>query len=109
MGHVKLTHLQGLGCGAAPPGYFKAMRKVCDKFGALLIMDEVMCGLGRTGTFHSWQHPDIGVAPDIQTIGKTLGGGYVPIAGVLIGKKVASAMLENNGQVITLVPGPNFL
>ena len=81
------------------------MRSVCDKFGALLIMDEVMCGLGRTGTYHAWQHPDIGVAPDMQMIGKTLGGGYMPIAGVLIGKKVASAMVENNGLVITLA-GP---
>ena len=60
---------------------------------------------GYVSTYHAWQHPDIGVAPDIQMIGKTLGGGYMPIAGVLIGKKVASAMVENNGLVITLA-GP---
>ena len=70
------------------------MKQVCDKYGALLILDEVMCGLGRTGTYHAWQHPDIGVTPDLQTVGKTLGGGYIPIAALLIGTKVASSMEE---------------
>ena len=68
------------------------MKEVCQKYGALLILDEVMCGLGRTGTYHAWQHPDIGVTPDIQTVGKTLGGCCVPIAALLIGAKVADSM-----------------
>lgn len=51
------------------------MKAICDKHGALLIMDEIMSGMGRTGTLHAWQQE--GVVPDIQTIGKGLGGGCV--------------------------------
>lgn len=69
-------------------GYFKAMKKVCDKYGALLILDEIMCGMGRTGTLHGWQHE--GVVPDIQTIGKGLGGGYAAVAGLLISSTIGS-------------------
>lgn len=60
------------------------MKAICDKHGALLIMDEIMSGMGRTGTLHAWQQE--GVVPDIQTIGKGLGGGCVkslPYAGVV--------------------------
>jgi acetylornithine/succinyldiaminopimelate/putrescine aminotransferase len=71
------------GCVTALPGYFAAMRAVCDRHGALLILDEVMCGMGRTGTLHAWEQE--GVAPDIQTVAKGLGGGYQPIGGVLAG------------------------
>jgi hypothetical protein len=63
-----------LGCATALPGNFKAVREICDRHGALLILDEIMCGLGRTGTPHAWEHK--GVTPDIQTIAKGLGGGY---------------------------------
>lgn len=72
------------------PGYFKAVRAVCDKHGALLILDEVMCGMGRTGTLHAWEQE--GVAPDIQTIGKGLGGGYQPVSGVLASHKVVDVL-----------------
>lgn len=89
-----LTCLQGLGGAVAPPGYFKAVRQAYEKYGALLVMDEVMCGLGRSGTYHAWQHPGIDTAPDLQTVGKTLEGGYLPIAALLIGKQVAEAMEE---------------
>ncbi|KAK5743830.1 putative secondary metabolism biosynthetic enzyme [Elasticomyces elasticus] len=82
----------GLGGAVAPNGYFKAVKQVCQKYGALLVMDEVMCGLGRSGTYHAWQHPDIDVSPDLQTVGKTLGGGYIPVAALLIGQQVAQAM-----------------
>lgn len=78
--------VQALGCVPCLPGYFSAVREVCDRYGALLIMDEVMCGMGRTGTLHAWEQE--GVAPDIQTIGKCLGGGYQPIAVVLASHKV---------------------
>ena len=71
-------------------GYFKAVQNICQKYGALLIFDEVMCGMGRTGTLHAWQQE--GVVPDIQTIGKALGGGYQPIAGLLASQRVISAI-----------------
>lgn len=83
---------QALGCVPAVPGYFKAMKEVCRKYGALLILDEVMSGMGRTGSHHAWQQE--GIVPDIQTVGKGLGGGYQPVAGVLIHKNVVD-ILEN--------------
>ncbi|KAI4743363.1 aminotransferase, class III [Aureobasidium sp. EXF-12298] len=86
-----------LGCVPAVKGYFQAVRAICDKYGALLILDEVMCGMGRTGTMHAWQSPLIGVVPDIQTIGKGLGGGYAPIAGVLISRKVTDTLFQGTG------------
>ncbi|KAF9881403.1 hypothetical protein CkaCkLH20_01553 [Colletotrichum karsti] len=79
-----------LGCVPAVTGYFKAMKSVCDRYGALLIMDEVMSGMGRCGTLHAWEAE--GVAPDIQTIGKGLAGGYQPIAGVLVNKRVVDVL-----------------
>ena len=72
------------------PGYLKAVRSVCEKYGSLLIFDEVMCGMGRTGTLHAWEHE--GVAPDIQTIGKGLGGGYQPVAGMLVHRNVIDTL-----------------
>lgn len=79
-----------LGCVPAVSGYFKAVQSVCRKYGALLVLDEVMCGMGRTGHYHAWQHE--GVVPDIQTIGKGLGGGYQPVAAVLIHRNVVEAL-----------------
>jgi adenosylmethionine-8-amino-7-oxononanoate aminotransferase len=70
------------------------MKQVCERHGALLVMDEVMCGLGRSGTYHAWQHSEIGFAPDLQAVGKTLAGGYMPVASLLIGQKVARSMEE---------------
>ncbi|KAG0646858.1 Aminotransferase [Hyphodiscus hymeniophilus] len=87
-----------LGCVPYVPGYLKAMRKVCHKYGALFILDEVMCGMGRSGTLHAWQAE--GVAPDLQTIGKGLGGGYQPIAAVLISKKVFDVFSDGSGQFV---------
>lgn len=71
------------------------MKIVCDKYGALLILDEVMCGMGRTGTMHAWQQED--VVPDLQTVGKGLGGGYVPIAGLIVGHRVTKALDDGTG------------
>ncbi|KAI1505177.1 aminotransferase [Biscogniauxia marginata] len=76
------------GCVGPVPGYFEAMRKVCDNHGALLILDEVMCGMGRIGTLHAWQHEVVNVVPDIQTIGKGFGGGYQPVAAMMVRKDV---------------------
>jgi adenosylmethionine-8-amino-7-oxononanoate aminotransferase len=84
-----------LGCVPSLPGYFQGVRAVCDKYGALLIFDEVMCGMGRTGTMHAWQQD--GVVPDIQTIGKGLGGGYQPVAGLLIHHRVIGALEKGSG------------
>ncbi len=78
------------GCVAAVPGYFEAMREVCDRYGALLILDEIMCGTGRTGTMHAWEQE--GVTPDIQAIGKGLGGGYQAIGAILIARRVVDAL-----------------
>ncbi|KAG7119438.1 Aminotransferase like protein [Verticillium longisporum] len=71
------------------------MKAVCEKYGALLILDEVMCGMGRTGTLHAWQ--DEGVAPDLQTIGKGLGGGYRPVAGLLISRRIVDVLENGSG------------
>jgi adenosylmethionine-8-amino-7-oxononanoate aminotransferase len=83
------------GCVPAPEGYFPAVRAVCDRHGALLILDEVMCGMGRTGTRHAWEQE--GVAPDIQTVAKGLGGGYAPIGATLASGKIAEAMRNGSG------------
>ncbi|KAI1916474.1 hypothetical protein LOZ61_001131 [Ophidiomyces ophidiicola] len=84
-----------LGCVPAVPGYFPAMKAVCDKYGALLILDEIMSGMGRCGTLHAWEQE--GVVPDLQTVGKGLGGGYAPVSGVLVGTKVATALERGTG------------
>jgi len=83
------------GCVTALPGYFRRMREVCDRHGALLILDEVMCGMGRTGTMHAWEQE--GVTPDIQVIAKGLGGGYQPIGGILIADRVVQALHNGTG------------
>jgi adenosylmethionine-8-amino-7-oxononanoate aminotransferase len=83
------------GCVTALPGYFPAMRAICDRHGALLILDEVMCGMGRTGTMHAWEQE--GVTPDIQVIAKGLGGGYQPIGGILISGRVIDAFRAGSG------------
>jgi len=87
-----------LGCVPAVPGYLEAMRAVCHRHGALFILDEVMCGMGRSGTLHAWQ--GMGVVPDLQTIGKGMGAGYQPIAAVLISEKVVNTLRDGTGQFI---------
>ena len=77
------------------PGYLKAVREVCDRHGVLLILDEVMCGMGRTGTLHACEQD--GVVPDLMTIAKGLGGGYQPIGAVLAQQKIVDAMSSGNG------------
>ena len=77
------------------PGYFKAVREVCDRHGVLLILDEVMCGMGRTGTLHACQQD--GVVPDLMTVAKGLGGGYQPIGAVLAQQRIVAAMSAGSG------------
>ncbi|KAK1705323.1 hypothetical protein CaCOL14_011708 [Colletotrichum acutatum] len=82
------------GCVAPPVGYIAGARQICDKHGALLILDEVMCGTGRTGTYFAFEQE--GVVPDIVTVAKGLGGGYGPIAGVLMHEKVVSMLRQGS-------------
>jgi adenosylmethionine-8-amino-7-oxononanoate aminotransferase len=77
------------------PGYLKAVREVCDRHGCLLILDEVMCGMGRCGTLYACEQE--GVVPDLVTIAKGLGGGYQPIGAVLAQRRIVDAMSEGSG------------
>jgi adenosylmethionine-8-amino-7-oxononanoate aminotransferase len=83
------------GCVPAPEGYFAAVRGICDRHGALLILDEVMCGMGRTGTTHAWEQE--GIAPDIQAIAKGLGGGYQPIGAMLAHGRIIDTIRSGSG------------
>ena len=80
---------------APVPGYFKAVREVCDRHGVLLILDEVMCGMGRTGTLHACEQEC--VVPDLLAIAKGLGGGYQPIGAVLAQGRIVAAMASGSG------------
>ncbi|KAH7309186.1 aminotransferase, class III [Stachybotrys elegans] len=84
-----------MGCLTAPSGYFAAVRAVCDKHSALLILDEVLCGLGRTGSMHAWEQE--GVYPDIQTVAKGLAGGYAPISMLLMNNKIVDVIQAGSG------------
>jgi len=77
------------------PGYFKAVREVCDRHGVLLILDEVMSGMGRCGTLHACEQE--GVVPDLMTVAKGLGGGYQPIGAVLAQGRIVDAMTRGSG------------
>lgn len=84
--------------GAIPPtsGYFKAVRALCDKYGILLIADEVMCGMGRTGTLYAIEQDE--VLPDLVTLGKGLGGGYQPIGAVMARRHIVAQLREGSGM-----------
>jgi adenosylmethionine-8-amino-7-oxononanoate aminotransferase len=83
------------GCVPPPEGYFGAVRDICSRHGALLILDEVMCGMGRTGRLHAWQQE--GIAPDIQAIAKGLGGGYQPIGAMLANAELIDTIRQGSG------------
>lgn len=87
----------GATAGAVPPvaGYFRRIREICDRYGVLLLLDEVMCGMGRTGTMHACEQE--GVAPDLMTIAKGLGGGYQPIGAVLLSREIFDAFANGSG------------
>ena len=84
-----------LGAVPATPGYFKRVRQVCDRHGILFIADEVMCGMGRTGTLHAVEQE--GVSPDLMAIAKGLGGGYQPVGAVLASTKIVEAFRKGSG------------
>ena len=87
----------GATLGAQPPvpGYFSRVRKVCDRHGVLLILDEVMCGMGRCGTLYACEAE--GVVPDLITVGKGLAAGYQPIGALLIHQRIADAIVAGSG------------
>ncbi|MBE0623589.1 MAG: aspartate aminotransferase family protein [Burkholderiales bacterium] len=84
-----------LGCVTPVPGYFAGVRAVCDKYGVLLILDEVMCGMGRCGTLYACEHEN--VVPDLICIGKGLGAGYQPIGALLASAKIYDAVVSGSG------------
>jgi hypothetical protein len=84
-----------LGAVAAAPGYFARVREICDRHGVLLILDEVMCGMGRTGTLHACEHD--GVVPDIEVVAKGLGAGYQPIGAMLVQPRIVDALRRGSG------------
>ena len=86
-----------LGTQPAPAGYFKRIREICDEHGVLYIADEVMCGMGRTGSLFALEQE--GIAADITTLAKGLGAGYQPIAAVMAAEKVVSAIQNGSGQL----------
>jgi adenosylmethionine-8-amino-7-oxononanoate aminotransferase len=83
------------GCVPPVPGYFKRVREICDRHGVLLILDEVMCGMGRCGRMFAFEED--GIVPDIVTLAKGLGAGFQPIGGVLVTDSIASALAEGSG------------
>src|SRR5207253_7510544 len=84
-----------LGAVPAVPGYFQRIREVCDRHGVLLILDEVMCGMGRTGKLHACEQE--GISPDLIAIAKGLGGGYQPVGAVLLGGHIFDAFSKGSG------------
>jgi adenosylmethionine-8-amino-7-oxononanoate aminotransferase len=84
-----------LGAVPAVPGYFGRVREICDRHGILLILDEVMCGMGRTGTLYACEQE--GVSPDLIAIAKGLGGGFAPIGALLMQERVFETIANNSG------------
>ncbi len=87
----------GATAGAVPPvpGYFKRIRGICDRYNVLLILDEVMCGMGRTGTLFACEQE--GVKPDMVVIAKGLGAGYQPVAALLVSEQIYNAIRDGSG------------
>jgi adenosylmethionine-8-amino-7-oxononanoate aminotransferase len=97
-----------LACVPATTDYIVKVRQVCDRYGILMVCDEVMCGMGRCTdgqSLHAWRsmNPSISedkIAPDVQTAAKGLGGGYAPIGTVLVSRKVASVLTAGTGVFV---------
>lgn len=91
-----------IGTPTPPKGYLDGIKALCEKYGILLMLDEVMCGLGRCGYDYTFMHPDFGLTtggPDLVTVGKTIGSGLVTLAGILLSKKVCDAINEGSGHI----------
>ena len=87
----------GATSGAVPPvaGYFRRVREICDKYGVLLVLDEVMCGNGRTGTLFAFEQED--VVPDLVAVSKSLAAGYQPLGAVLLSEEIFQAFYDGSG------------
>ncbi len=93
-----LEPIVGATSGAVPPeGYLRTVREICDRHGLLLIADEVMTGLGRTGKYYAVEHWN--VVPDIILLGKGMSSGYAPLGAVLVGEKVWRAIQSGSGNL----------
>lgn len=89
--------VQGAGGVIIPPStYWPEIQRICDKYGILLIADEVICGFGRLGTWFGSDY--FGIKPDLITFAKGVTSGYVPLGGVLVGDRVANLLLEQGGE-----------
>jgi len=84
-----------LGAVPAVPGYFARVRDICDRHGILLVLDEVMCGMGRTGTLHACEQEP--VIPDLMAVAKGLGGGYAPIGALMMQERIFDAVAAGSG------------
>lgn len=98
--------IQGKGVHVPSPDFFKKAKALLEKYGALLVMDEVQTGLGRTGQFLAIEHEDVDVVPDMVLVAKALSGGMIPVGAVLMTKKVHSATFDRMDRCI--VHGSTF-
>jgi hypothetical protein len=87
------------GCVPAPQGYARRVREICDRYGVIMISDEVMCGAGRTGTWRALELD--GVEPDIMSLAKGLAAGYLPLGAAIYSDKVADAIHGQHGAPMT--------
>src|SRR5690606_33532829 len=89
--------VQGAGGVVIPPQtYWPEIQRIVDKYGRLLVADEVSCGFGRTGRWFGSER--FGIRPDLMPIAKGLSSGYLPIGGVMVGDRVAQALIERGGE-----------
>lgn len=84
-----------LGAAPAVPGYFRRIREICTQYGVLLILDEVLCGMGRTGTRFAFEAE--GIVPDLCVVAKGLAGGYQPIGAVLVSEQIVETVKRGSG------------
>ena len=87
----------GATSGAVPPvpGYFRRIREICNRYGVLLILDEVMCGMGRTGSLFACEQEDI--EPDMVVMAKGLGAGYQPIGALMVTDQIYNTIVDGSG------------
>ncbi len=86
-----------LGVVPTPPAYLKRIREICDRYGVLLVFDEVMCGAGRTGTFFAYEQEL--VRPDLLTMAKGLSGGHIPLSAVCATDEIYQAIMQGSGKI----------
>lgn len=92
-----------IGTPTPPKGYLDGLKAICHKYGALFMLDEVMCGLGRCGYDFTWMHPEFGLTtggPDIMSVGKTIGSGFVTLAGLLFSPDFCKVFHEGSGYIM---------